>query len=90
MERGFIDAATLCGLQGISFTEAKTWLENTNHTWLIIMDNADDSKIDYARYFPSGNRGNILMTTYIDRCSVHQTVGCETFNKLEFDDAVTC
>ena len=89
MERGFIDAATLCGLQGISFTEAKTWLENTNHTWLIIMDNADDSKIDYARYFPSGNRGNILMTTRIDRCSVHQTVGCKTFDKLEFDDAVT-
>lgn len=31
--------------------------------WLLILDNADNENEDYHRFFPSGNRGAILMTS---------------------------
>ena len=50
------------------------------------MDNADDRKIDYTQYLPSGNRGNILMTTRNPECFIHRTVGQEFLDKLDVDD----
>ncbi|ERF72190.1 hypothetical protein EPUS_02077 [Endocarpon pusillum Z07020] len=87
LERNFIDIAIECGLQERSLNAGKRWLENTEHTWLLIVDNADDRKIDYSKYLPSGNRGNILMTTRNPECSIHCTVGQELLEKLDVDDA---
>lgn len=39
------------------------WLSNLEHKWLLIIDNADDDDVPLEKYFPKGNRGNILVTT---------------------------
>ena len=40
------------------------WLSHIQEEWLIVFDNADDPPPgEIARFFPSGNRGNILITS---------------------------
>ena len=48
----------------------------------LIIDNADNSEIDYSEYIPSSRRGHILTTRLAER-STHQTVGSETLYVLE-------
>jgi hypothetical protein len=31
--------------------------------WLLLIDNADDPEIDISIHFPTGNRGNIIVTS---------------------------
>ena len=87
LERGFIDIANKCDIQDRSLDGAKLWLANIDKRWLCILDNADDRKIDYAAYFPSGHRGSIIITTRNQDCSIHNTVGHETLIELETEDA---
>ena len=43
--------------------EAKTFLAELDKPWLLIIDNADDPKMDLEDYFPEGERGVVLVTT---------------------------
>jgi tetratricopeptide (TPR) repeat protein len=52
------------------------------------MDNADNRKIDYAEYFPSGHKGNIIITTRNRECLSHSTVGHRVLDRLEVEDAI--
>ena len=65
----------------------KTWLANSRHPWLLIIDNADNPQVDYAAFFPSGNEGNIILTTRNPECRAHETVGCEDLDHLDLQDA---
>jgi len=78
----------LCNIPDQSLDGAKRWLANTRHPWLLILDNGDRPELDYSKYFPSGNRGVILITTRLRDCLIHQTVGYVEFERLNFDDAV--
>ena len=40
-----------------------TWLAGLAHPWLLVIDNADDPKMEVEKYFPGGERGHILVTT---------------------------
>ena len=79
----------MCGANAESFEQVKVWLANTRHSWLLIIDNADDPNIDYAAFFPSGNGGNIILTTRNAQCRDHQTVGFEDLNHLNLQDATS-
>ena len=79
----------MCGANAESFEQVKIWLANTRHSWLLIIDNADDPKIDYAAFFPSGNEGNIILTTRNEQCRFHQTVGFEDLNHLNLQDVTS-
>jgi tetratricopeptide (TPR) repeat protein len=89
LERGFIDIANKCEIQDRTLNGAKLWLANINEEWRCIMDNADDRSIDYAAYFPSCHKGSILITTRNQDCSSHSTVGEETLDNLDPEDATT-
>ncbi|KAJ7480594.1 P-loop containing nucleoside triphosphate hydrolase protein, partial [Mycena latifolia] len=39
------------------------WLRSKQNAWLLLFDNADDSKIDLHKFLPSCNHGNILITS---------------------------
>ena len=39
------------------------WISNIQEEWLIVFDNADLPPETVARFFPPGNRGNILITS---------------------------
>ncbi|QRW06373.1 kinesin light chain [Ceratobasidium sp. AG-Ba] len=74
----FVDAtthntaiATLAGFAkeknvGETHQGALRWLSNQRERWLMIIDNADDPKVDIRQYFPAGDTGSILVTTRIE------------------------
>ncbi len=57
-------------------------------SFLLIIDNADNPGIDYAIFFPSGNHGNIIMTTRNPQCRNYGTIGCEE-DHLDLQDATS-
>ena len=63
------------------------WLANTRYRWLLVIDNADSLDVDYAEYFPSGNKGNILLTTRNKQCVDHETIGYDSIDYLGREDA---
>ncbi|KAF3397270.1 Nephrocystin-3 [Talaromyces pinophilus] len=66
-----------------------SWLTRQELPWLLVIDNADDIRFNYANYFPSGERGHILLTSRNPECKVHATVGSKEFRDLETEDAIT-
>ncbi|KAM0255815.1 hypothetical protein ACHAQJ_005402 [Trichoderma viride] len=59
-----------------------------DQNWLLILDNADDSAIDYQGYFPSGDRGTVLMTSRLPDCAAYNTVGHVELGDLGKDHCV--
>jgi hypothetical protein len=66
----------------------KRWLSNIPHDWLLIIDNADDPKMDISTIFPVGNRGSILVTTRNPHCTIHATVGSHELGEMGLDEGV--
>lgn len=66
------------------------WLSNLEHRWLLIIDNADDLEVPLEKYFPKGNRGNVLVTTRDPAYKVHGNVGpgFHEFRGLELSEAI--
>jgi tetratricopeptide (TPR) repeat protein len=58
-------------------------LASMTDRWLLILDNADDHQVDYATYFPSGNRGAIIMTSRVPECRQYSTVTPELLQTLD-------
>ncbi|KAF6241314.1 hypothetical protein HO173_000024 [Letharia columbiana] len=88
-KQSFIDIGKLCGGKAESFEQVKTWLANICYSWILIIDNADNPDIDYAMFFPSGEKGNILLTTRNQQYRDHETVGCEDLDHLDLQDATS-
>lgn len=42
------------------------WLANTKESWLLILDNCDDYRIDFSQFMPS--RGCVIITTRLKEC----------------------
>lgn len=55
----------------------------------MIIDNADDPRMDVGRLFPPGDRGTILLTTRNPECKVHATRGSFELRGLEPEEAIT-
>ena len=65
-----------------------SWLQNTTHSWLLILDNADNEDLDYAQFLPAGKNGSILITTRLLECRKHQTVGQDNYEGLSQETAI--
>ena len=64
-------------------TSVTTWLSSTGERWLLVIDNADNAKFDYAVYFPSGQECSIIITTRNpDSWKKYSTVGHEDLDQL--------
>lgn len=48
---------------GASAASVLLWLSQAEHEWLLVIDNADEDARMLKDYMPSGNRGNILITS---------------------------
>ena len=64
------------------------WLQNSPHTWLLILDNADNKDLDMAQFLPAGENGSILITTRLTECAKHQTVGKDHYERLSQETAI--
>jgi len=87
IQQGFRDIAQRCGLD-TKPDVVKRWLSNIPHDWLLIIDNADDPKMDISTIFPAGNRGSILVTTRNPHCTIHATVGSHELGEMGLDEGV--
>ena len=85
---GFASIARLWGHQDESLEGVMMWLQNTSHTWLLILDNADNKDLDVAHFLPAGKNGSILMTTRLTECARHQTVGKDHYERLNQETAI--
>lgn len=65
------------------------WLSNIPEPWVLILDNADDPRLDISSYFPVGSRGVILITTRNPDCKVYSTVGSYELGAILTEEAVT-
>ena len=89
MTNGFVAVARSCGNPDESLEGALLWLQNTSHSWLLIIDNADNENLDLARFLPAGRNGSILITTRLTECAKHQTVGkADNFERLSQETAI--
>ncbi|KAI9774480.1 MAG: hypothetical protein M1839_001713 [Geoglossum umbratile] len=87
-EQGYLEIAEACGFEKRDFEATKRRLSNVREPWLLIVDNADDPSINVSRYFPTGDRGTILVTTRNRNCQSHQTVGSWEFGDMLQEEAV--
>jgi hypothetical protein len=71
-----------------SIESAKSWLSRKDH-WLLILDNADAPDLDVSKFFPSRERGTILITTRNPNLRKHGTAGFCRVDQLSTQDAVT-
>ena len=89
MTNGFVTIARSCGIADASLEGAMSWLQNTSHSWLLIIDNADNENLDLARFLPAGRNGSILITTRLPECAKHQTVGkADNYERLGQETAI--
>ncbi len=58
-------------------------------SWMLIIDNADDPSVDISRFFPSGDRGHILVTSRNSECRYHETVGYQELREMDHEEADT-
>ena len=86
---GYLRISDVLGSPVQNIDDACHLLSNVKHNWLLVLDNADDPDTDYERYFPSGNRGAILLTSRVPGCSVYNTVGYEHLESLSSTECLT-
>jgi hypothetical protein len=87
-QQGFMEIARICGVEE-NPKVVRRWLSNIQDHWLLIIDNADDPSMDVSEFFPTRNRGSILLTTRNPDCKIHATVGSCELGKMYLDEAVT-
>ena len=83
-----MDVARQCGLDE-STNSAVSWLQDTSHSWLLILDNADDPKLDLSPYLPAGTKGNIIITSRVVECAQrYNNAGKDLYERLDKETAV--
>lgn len=87
-ERALSEIGKLGGM-GETCVAGLYWLTGLEMPWLLVIDNADDDSINYSRFFPSGDRGHILVTSRNPECRMLATIGYYEFKDIEHEDAVT-
>ncbi|KAL7948403.1 hypothetical protein V8C42DRAFT_314325 [Trichoderma barbatum] len=75
--RGFSMIARVLGSDTTDIEDVHYLLENcpADQNWLLILDNADDSTINYGDYIPPGERGTVLMSSRLPECAIYNTLG---------------
>ena len=83
-----MDIAEKCDLSDKSFKGARSLLQETSHSWLLILDNADDPTLDYSIYIPTASKGHVLITSRVPKCANLQTAGKDHYDSLSAETAV--
>jgi hypothetical protein len=65
----------------------KRVLANTSQAWLLVFDNADDPDLSLAPYFPTGNRGDIIITSRNPESQQYSTVGWREIGRMSDEDS---
>ena len=86
---GFAAIARRCGHHDESLEGAMLWLQEIPHSWLLVLDNADNEDLDLARFLPAGRNGSILVTTRLPACAKYQSTGHPSaYERLNLETAI--
>ena len=85
---GFSAIARMCDYHDQSLEGSMMWLQNLDHSWLLILDNADNKDLDMAQFLPAGRNGSILITTRLTENENHQTAGTDRYERLNQTTAI--
>ena len=83
-----MDIAEACDVRDKSLEGARLWLQETHHSWLLVLDNADDPNLDYAFYLPAASKGHVLITSRVPETADVQTAGMDFYESLSETTAV--
>jgi len=72
-ESGFLAIGSRLNLAAPGIDDVLQSLANIKHRWLLILDNADDTEVDYQQYFPTGCTGVIILTSRNSECRQYAT-----------------
>lgn len=81
-----LEIARRLGLEEDVFSVMR-YLSEVAENWLLIMDNADDPSIALSKYFPTGGKGSILITSRNPQLAVYATVGSTRIDTLSPEEA---
>ncbi|PBK61763.1 hypothetical protein ARMSODRAFT_1025316 [Armillaria solidipes] len=74
---------------GESVNDIQDFLRRMQEDWLLIFDNADDSKVELSKYIPRCNHGNIIITSRLTEVNQMASPGAHLdFSDLEQSEAV--
>jgi hypothetical protein len=81
-ERCFLDVAQKLFIPAQTWEDARLGIANLKHPWLLVLDNADDSDVDYQDYFPGETFGVVMLTSRNDECQQYATAKSITLEGL--------
>ncbi|KAL9098250.1 MAG: hypothetical protein Q9163_006061, partial [Psora crenata] len=67
----------------------KRKLANMSESWLLVFDNADDPQLGLEPYLPTGNRGDVIITSRNPQSQLYNTVGCREIGRLSPEDSMS-
>ncbi|OQU96555.1 Tetratricopeptide repeat-containing protein isoform 1 [Cladophialophora immunda] len=72
-ENGFLDIANRLKVPAKTWEDGRQGLTNVQQPWILVLDNADDPKVDYQDYFPPGPSGVVVLTSRNHECQQYAT-----------------
>ena len=72
-ESSFLDIANSLSITSQTWESARLGIANLKHSWLLVLDNADDLEVDYQHYFPDSAYGVVLLTSRNYECQQYAT-----------------
>ncbi|KAI0868247.1 hypothetical protein GGS24DRAFT_223260 [Hypoxylon argillaceum] len=86
-EDGFGSLGILAG-KGAQPGAGQAWLSQLPHSWLLILDNANDPEMDLSKFIPTSGDGHILITTRNPGGQLYSTVGSFQFRGMDPEEAI--
>lgn len=86
-ENDFLNVASKVGVATQTFGEARQGLANVKQSWLLVLNNADDSDVDYQCYFPAGPSSVVTLTSRNTECHRYATTRSVTLEGLPESEA---
>ncbi|KAJ3579478.1 hypothetical protein NPX13_g1087 [Xylaria arbuscula] len=87
-EDGFGSLGVVAG-KGAQPGAGQAWLSHLPHSWLLVLDNANDPEMDLSRFIPISGDGHILVTTRNPGAQLYNTVGTFQFRGMDPEEAIT-
>jgi len=72
-ESAFLDIASRLKISAQTWEDGRQGLTNVQHPWLLVLDNADDPRVDYQRYIPAGPSGMVMLMSRNEQCKRYAT-----------------
>ncbi|KAM0707271.1 hypothetical protein Q7P35_006603 [Cladosporium inversicolor] len=80
-EQGFLNISDKLKLNAQSFQQVVQYLSSARHTWLLVLDSANDPDTDFHPFLPVGSRGTVIMTSHNPECG--QSYGNDHWEVLD-------